>query len=79
MTPDQEAAALREIATALLLADERASSLCRISSDETEEVLEQVGRGWGPDADALLARAHELAPTDTPLPLFAWMTGEARI
>ena len=79
MTPTQEAAALREIAAALLLADERATSLCRIASDETEEVLERTGRSWGPDADALLARAHDLAPTNAPLPLFAWMTEEARV
>ena len=79
MTPEQEAATLREIAAALLLADERASSLCRIASEDTEDLLERVGRGWAPDADALMHQAHMLAPMDAPLPLFAWMTEEARV
>ncbi len=78
MTHTQEAAALREIAAALLLADERATSLARVGSEDTAELIERVSTQWCGDADALLHRAHELAPTDAPLPLFAWMTDERR-
>lgn len=78
MTPASEAAALREIAALLLQADERATSLCRVASAETEETVERVSVTFAADADALLLQADMLDPAPFMPTLFQWSEGLTR-